>query len=258
MEQVCKIVGNASQYVGVVVVEVPSIYGHKTLLLPKRMAMLISSAARALVEVYTEVVRAGGHLYISDMFRSSEEQDKAHDDWVKGRKAAYSPPSCSSMHEAARAIDIDAFDTGIGHAAVRKILVGHGWTPITSSLTGSECWHYEYRIGLEDHLGAKDIHEVARIAKLSINNASSAEKADEYKDRVRWIQASLNTILPPQLHDDFEYVQSPIILAVDGIYGERTREWVKTFQRIYGLQVDGVVGPRTEAAIRKAMVEYAN
>ena len=64
--------------------------------------------------MFGDVVNEGGHLYLSDMFRSAVQQQKAHEDWKSGRKSAFSPPSCSSVHEAARAIDIDAFDTAIG------------------------------------------------------------------------------------------------------------------------------------------------
>src|SRR5262249_42314519 len=113
--------------------------------LPQRMAKLVRSAAGALQDVYKDVVQAGGHLFISDMFRSADQQQRAHEDWKTGRKSSFSPPSCESVHEAARAIDIDAFDTNIGHAGVRAILKAHGWTNITESLTGSECWHYEFR-----------------------------------------------------------------------------------------------------------------
>ena len=37
--------------------------------------------------------------------------------------------------------------------------------------------------------------------------------------------------------------------AVDGIYGSQTREAVKYFQRKNGLSVDGIVGPKTAAAL---------
>ncbi|WP_093800212.1 peptidoglycan-binding protein [Streptomyces sp. Wb2n-11] len=39
-------------------------------------------------------------------------------------------------------------------------------------------------------------------------------------------------------------------LAVDGVFGARTESWVVRFQDVKGLQVDGIVGPRTWAALR--------
>jgi peptidoglycan hydrolase-like protein with peptidoglycan-binding domain len=42
----------------------------------------------------------------------------------------------------------------------------------------------------------------------------------------------------------------------DGTFGDRTRHAVEAFQYDYGLVVDGVVGPRTMAALKHA--EYAH
>ncbi len=42
-------------------------------------------------------------------------------------------------------------------------------------------------------------------------------------------------------------------LVVDGIFGRDTEKAVRTFQRDYGLDADGIVGPRTFAAIGEAL-----
>jgi hypothetical protein len=93
---------------GVVQVGVPSVYP-KGKPLPERMAKLVRKAAVSLQGVYEDVAKEGGHLYLSDCFRSAEQQHKAHLDYLAGRKSSYSSDTCSSVHEAARAIDIDAF-----------------------------------------------------------------------------------------------------------------------------------------------------
>jgi hypothetical protein len=115
MEMTCKILEPVEGLDGVVQVRVPGIYP-KGESLPDRMAKLVRKAAASLGDVYEQVVKEGGHLYLSDCFRSAEDQHRAHVDYISGRKSSYSPDTCSSVHEAARAIDIDAFDTKIGHA----------------------------------------------------------------------------------------------------------------------------------------------
>lgn len=52
------------------------------------------------------------------------------------------------------------------------------------------------------------------------------------------IQTSLNRISQ-------NYPAIPKIPAVDGIYGSRTENSVRAFQRIFGLTPDGIVGPAT-------------
>ena len=42
-------------------------------------------------------------------------------------------------------------------------------------------------------------------------------------------------------------------LAVDGIFGKDTEEAVRAFQHDHGLGADGIVGPRTLAAIGAAL-----
>lgn len=61
----------------------------------------------------------------------------------------------------------------------------------------------------------------------------------------------------PMMHgSDVKYVQQRLdkhgwTLKVDGYYGPKTRDAVKTFQRHHKLTVDGVVGPKTWAALAK-------
>ena len=241
MEMICEILEKDERLKNVVKVRVPGIYGKKGNPLPKRMAKLVQPAAVALQKVFEDVVKAGGHLYISDMFRSATQQQKAHEDWKSGRKTAYSPPSCNSVHEAARAIDIDAFDTGIGHQRVRQILNKHGWVNIVDTLTGAECWHYEFREKKwESYKEQHGYSAMAHAMKEEIGNLASLRQAEAEKEAVRWLQDSLNKILKTRLN-------------VDGITGEKTRDAVKAFQRKYGLQVDGVAGPITKNKIREIL-----
>lgn len=241
MKQTVKILKRDPDYEGVWKVRVPGIYGSKGDPLPKRMSRLVLPAAKALKQAYGMITAEGGHLYISDMFRSAKAQQRAHEDWKSGRKSAYSPPPCASVHEAARAIDIDAFDTGIGHARVREILKACGWTAIVETLTGPECWHYEFREDLwEAYREAHGYPAMARAMKEEIGNLRALPRAKKQAREIRWLQASLNQILG--LH-----------LAVDGIFGDKTRAAVAQFQTEQGLQVDGIPGPITRARLQEIL-----
>jgi hypothetical protein len=57
---------------------------------------------------------------------------------------------------------------------------------------------------------------------------------------IRWVQSSLNQVMG-------------LGLAVDGILGPRTRAAIKMFQKRSGLTPDGVLGAGTEAALRAAL-----
>ena len=56
------------------------------------------------------------------------------------------------------------------------------------------------------------------------------------------LQVALNRIAQ-------SYPAIPKIPAVDGLYGERTESSVRSFQRIFGLTPDGIVGPATWYAV---------
>lgn len=233
MKQEIEILGDEGKLQGVVKIRVPGIYGTKGNPLPQRMAKLVKPAAQALQQVYQDIVGEGGHRFISDMFRSFAEQQKSHEDWVSGRQSAFSPPACNGVHESARGIDIDAFDTGIGHRRVREILNNHGWINIVQTLTGDECWHYEFREPKWEAFKQQHGYpEMARGMKKEIGNLKDVAKAETKKQDVRLLQTALNKVLGTNLE-------------VDGIYGENTKRAVRDFQERQNLQVDGVAGPIT-------------
>ncbi len=63
----------------------------------------------------------------------------------------------------------------------------------------------------------------------------------------RWLQIAINyAFLKPRDED---------LLLVDGSYGRRTRAAVREFQAANGLEQDGLFGPKTEAALLRALGE---
>jgi hypothetical protein len=94
------------------------------------MAWLTPDAAEAFKALTVAVASIGGHIYLSDCYRSSLDQARAHADYLAGKrrvgdlaaflnthpgmagyrprpKQAFSPPPGGSFHEAGRAVDVD-------------------------------------------------------------------------------------------------------------------------------------------------------
>jgi hypothetical protein len=121
---------------------VPGIYG-KGDRLPERMANLVPAAAVSLNEVYEEIVKKGGHLFLSDT-RSAEDQQRAHNDYIQeGRTRTAHHPARVSTKPPARSISMRS--TRASGRMHRRILNDHGWVNIVDLLTASECWHHEFR-----------------------------------------------------------------------------------------------------------------
>lgn len=239
MEQRCVIVGRDPNYSHLVLVRVPGIYP-KGSALPARLARLYEPAVKPLDDAMIEIAAAGGHVFYSDMFRSTADQAKAHQDYLTGRKSAYSPPPGGSMHEAGRALDLDIGDTGIGLAAVKKILAKHGWTGIADR--GSESWHHDFQ-GPD---GA------------AAYNDPNHEGMSKYRHMARHCISALEPDLPPvasrpsvvAADNAVMEIQRLLGLKVDGIYGPFTRQAVRAFQMNHGLEPDGICGPITLAKMR--------
>lgn len=58
-----------------------------------------------------------------------------------------------------------------------------------------------------------------------------------------------------QLQKDLQYVGYYLDGKLDGVFGKVTKKAVKAFQKANGLKVDGIVGPKTRAALAKKVAE---
>jgi D-alanyl-D-alanine carboxypeptidase len=131
-------------------ITIPSRYGKNNTLvnLPKRMAKCTPDTLAAIQLLAADVKAAsGGALILSDLFRSYDDQKKAHDDFVSGRKSANSPPPGGSMHEAGRAMDIELGDIKMTLKAFWPIAAKRGFFPIIDKPNDSlnEAWHFDCR-----------------------------------------------------------------------------------------------------------------
>lgn len=77
---------------------------------------------------------------------------------------------------------------------------------------------------------------------------SSKGNAVDQKTTVRQWQTDLNKLGYKDL--------SGKELVVDGIVGKNTDYAIRAFQRDHGLEIDGVIGPKTSAALDKAIAQY--
>jgi len=131
-------------------IDVESIYKNKQgkrVSLPPRMAHCTPDMKAAIRAVSTELTDRGGHLFLSDLFRSYEMQLQSHLDFVNKKKSAFSPPPGGSMHEAGRALDLDLDALGISLADFWPIAKKHGLFPIVGSPNPKlkESWHFDCR-----------------------------------------------------------------------------------------------------------------
>jgi hypothetical protein len=209
-------------------IKVDDIY-EETKYLPDRLAKLIPEAWDSLQDVIEDIKEAGGTLKLSDAFRSTEEQMRAHLDYKMGRKSAYSPPSGNSMHEAGRAVDIawSYNHLGIEQDKAGQILESNGWTPIVDSFGDlrerdvSEEWHWEFRDGLEEIYNNSGYRGMVEYAIKQVENYPDSDELEEANHSIiKDIQSLLDRVgIDPG--------------PIDGIFGPKTERAIWEFQKKY-------------------------
>jgi len=135
-----------SPLLGLVVASIYTVNGVKVPL-PNRLARGTPDMKRAIHEAGSEVAKVGGRLELSDLFRSYDMQLASHNDYVSGRKKAFSPPPGGSLHEAGRAFDLSLSALKTPLSDFWDISRKCGLVPIiaTPDRKASEAWHFECR-----------------------------------------------------------------------------------------------------------------
>jgi D-alanyl-D-alanine dipeptidase len=115
--------------------------------LPARMAKCTPDTYTAVFNVARDLAAAGGRLILSDMFRSHDMQAQSHQDFIAGRKTAFSPAPGGSFHEAGRAFDLDLGAIKIPLRKFWDIAAKYNVVPIIDSpdSSASEAWHFDCR-----------------------------------------------------------------------------------------------------------------
>jgi hypothetical protein len=131
-------------------IQIISIYKNKLgdlMPLPERMAKCTPDTFNAIFDIAKDVAAKGGKLVLSDLFRSYEMQAQSHNDYISGKKKAFSPAPGGSFHEAGRAFDLDLSAIKISLADFWKIAKKYNVVPIIDKPNKgtSEAWHFECR-----------------------------------------------------------------------------------------------------------------
>lgn len=131
-------------------IEILSIYKNQLgdlMPLPKRMAKCTPDTFTAIFNIAKEVSAKGGKLILSDLFRSYEMQAQSHNDYLSGKKKAFSPAPGGSFHESGRAFDLDLSALKIPLSEFWIIAKKYGVVPIIDKPNKgtSEAWHFECR-----------------------------------------------------------------------------------------------------------------
>ncbi len=103
-----------------------------------------------------------------------------------------------------------------------------------------------------------ETHAQSRYAFCNTSNIlklysgySSAGQA-HLRQEVASLQQAINEIYEPGVyvtHNSKRFIRMPHIGAADGYFGPKTRSAVIAIQQIYGLDVDGKVGPQTRGVM---------
>jgi hypothetical protein len=133
----------------------------------------------------------------------------------------------SGLTEAIRSRDWEAFARGYNGPGFRK----------NAYHTKLAAAYRRHTVGAGSEPGTKDGGSGDGVDGPSVTQALLAEGSAG--DAVRDLQQNLCALGYP--------------LAVDGIFGKDTEEAVRAFQRDHGLGADGVVGPKTLAAVGEAL-----
>ena len=123
-------------------VTLPSVYGNSRPLFPR-----LARATPDFSAILRQLMAQQPALRWSDLFRPYDIQLQSHQDYLSGKKKAFSPAPGGSFHEAGRAMDIDLATIGMSLAAFWDILNPMGLVPIigTPNAKLSEAWHFDLR-----------------------------------------------------------------------------------------------------------------
>ena len=197
-------------------------------------ANILAIVSFALNRVYTEFYRSRGYDFD---ITSSTAYDQA---FVKGR--AY-------FDNVSRLVD-ELFNDYLRRPGFVEPLAAKFCNGTTVTCEGLSQWGsqnlalqgYTSNQILRSYYGNVEIIPNAPIRGNTSSYPGTPLRVGSSGPNVVVVQASLNRIAQ-------NYPAIPKVPVIDGIYGSRTEASVRTFQRIFGLTPDGIVGPATWYAL---------
>jgi hypothetical protein len=218
--------------------------------LPQRMAQCTPDTHNALISIKNDVEKAGGQLYLSDLFRSYDMQLQAHLDYTSGKKKAFSPAPGGSMHEAGRAFDLDLAELKMPLAKFWKIAGTYGVFPIIKKPDSAlkEAWHFDCR---GSHGKVYDYYTAGKGTNIAPYQAMAASAIlsigvshDLFKGRER--EAAIQSLL---IRLGYE------IGNIDGQVGMKTNKALSQ-AGIISKNLDDVLTALENMAQKKFSIEY--
>ena len=197
-------------------------------------ANILAIVSFALNRVYTEFYRSRGYDF--DITSST-----AYDQFfVKGR---------SYFENVSRLVD-ELFNDYLRRPGFIEPLAAKFCNGTTVTCEGLSQWGsqnlaqqgYNSTQILRSYYGNVEIVQNAPIRGITSTYPGTPLRVGSTGPNVTIVQASLNRISQ-------NYPAIPKVPVIDGIYGSRTEASVRTFQQIFGLTPDGIVGPATWYAL---------
>jgi len=190
--------------------------------LPERLAYLESTAASGLLKLRKALSDIGANLYLSDAYRSRADQEKAYQDYITGKKKAFSPPPGASFHEAGRAIDISLSDLGISLKKFWEIAKPIGWKPVIKEPNPrlSEAWHLEFLSYWDGLMAPYNIKKKMSVLECYLENGKYPITDLE----LRYLVQSYLSLLGL-------YVEK-----IDGVFGKNSLKACEKLQSQFGIR----------------------
>lgn len=142
----------------------------------------------ALLKLDAAIRSVGGNLYVTDLLRDWETQEKAHQEYLDGKKPFVAPPG-GSFHGAGRAIDLDIQNLNFPlpkQAWIKKLwdlAVPLGFRPVIEKpeTNKDEAWHLDFLGIWSNLLGTMPYKEIAQCAILDVGMWNPAEDLEKVK-----------------------------------------------------------------------------